>query len=68
VPPCYLELVTPAKERPPYSVSEATVQYLVKEDNKKVVAQFCKLYHPTAKAAAEAECDRLNAEYRKEQG
>lgn len=64
----YLELVTPVEELGPYSVSEATVQYLVKEDNKKVVAQFCKLYHPNAKAAAEAERDRLNAEYRKEQG
>lgn len=64
---CYLELFTPVEELEPYSVSEATVQYLVKEDNKKVVAQFCKLYHPNAKAAAEAECARLNAEYRKEQ-
>ena len=63
---CYLELVTPVEEQEPYSVSEATVQYLVKEDNKKVVAQFCKLYHPHAKAAAEAERDRLNAEFRKE--
>lgn len=64
---CFLELVTPVEEIEPYSVSEATVQYLVKEDNKKVVAQFCKLHHPNAKAAAEAERDRLNAEYRKEQ-
>lgn len=62
----FLELVTPLEEQEPYSVSEATVQYLVKEDNKKVVAQFCKLYHPTAKAAAEAECERLNEEWRKE--
>ena len=51
----WLKLVTPVEELEPYSVSEATVQYLVKEDNKKVVAQFCKLYHPHAKAAAEAE-------------
>ena len=65
--PAYLELITPVEEQEPYSVSEATVQYLVKEDNKKVVAQFCKLYHPHAKAAAEAERDRLNAEWRKEQ-
>lgn len=63
----FLELVTPIEKLEPYSVSEATVQYLVKEDNKKVVAQFCKLYHPHAKAAAEAECARLNAEWRKEQ-
>lgn len=62
-----IELVTPVEELEPYSVSEATVQYLVKEDNKKVVAQFCKLYHPNAKSAAEAERDRLNAEWRKEQ-
>ena len=66
VPPCYLKLITPVEEQPPYSVSEATVQYLVKKDNKKVVAQFCKLYHPTPKASAEDECARLNAEYRKE--
>ena len=64
---CFLELVTPVEEIEPYSVSEATVQYLVKKDNKKVVAQFCKLYHPNAKAAAEAERDRLNAKHRKEQ-
>lgn len=63
-----LELVTPVEELEPYSVSEATVQFLVKKDGKQVVSQFCKLYHPNAKAAAEAERDRLNAEYREEMG
>lgn len=32
-----------------------------------VAARFDKIIHPNAKAAAEAECDRLNAEWRKQQ-
>ena len=63
----YLKLVTPVEELEQYSVEEATVQFLVKKDGKRVVSQFCKLYHPNAKEAAEAERDRLNAEWRKEQ-
>ena len=33
----------------------------------KTVATYSKGNHPKAKAAAEAECARLNAEWRKEQ-
>ena len=69
VPPCYLELVTPVEEGEPYSVEEDSQYWHVfYEQNGGImtVCKFLKSYHPTAKAAAEAERDRLNAEWRKE--
>lgn len=68
VPFCFLELVTPVEEREPYSVEEAPTHWDVAADKgMKTVAMYSKGYHPNAKAAAEAECKRLNEEYRKEQ-
>ena len=64
VPPCYLELVTPVVE--PYCIADHIHGWIVYKDTPgNVVANFNKT-HPHAKAAAEAERDRLNAEYRKE--
>lgn len=61
----YLELVTPVEELEPYTVEEGKASYLLKKGDK-LLANYWPS-HPNAKAAAEAERDRLNAEYRKEQ-
>ena len=62
----HLELVTPVEEMEPYSVSENLHGWVVFKDTPgNVIANFNNT-HPHAKAAAEAERDRLNAEYRKE--
>lgn len=64
---CQLELMTPVEEREPYGVSENLHGWIVFKDTPgNVVANFNNT-HPHAKASAEAERDRLNAEYRKEQ-
>lgn len=63
----YLELVTPVEELEPYSVVDAHTHWDVADKNMKTVAMYSKGNHPNAKEAAEAERDRLNAEYRKEQ-
>ena len=65
-PVAFLELVTPVEELEPYSVGVSSHTWYVYKDDDVVVA-FNKKSHPNAKAAAEAECDRLNAEWRKEQ-
>lgn len=65
-PACHLELITPVEEREPYSVKET-----MSHDGWQIVrdglplAIYDSQRHPNAKAAAEAERDRLNAEYRK---
>ena len=76
IDPAYLELVTPVEEMRPYSVRECkcSKSMEVRRDNS---GRVCAVYYyggecpayteATAKAAAEAERDRLNAEYRKEQ-
>lgn len=62
-----LELVTPVEEMEPYEVTESSDYYGVgKDDLEEEAAIFWKKSHPNAKAAAEAECARLNAEHRKE--
>ncbi len=67
VPFFYLELVTPVEELEPYKVTESSDYYGVDKDDLEVEAAiFWKKSHPQAKAAAEAECKRLNEEYRKE--
>lgn len=76
VPPCYLELITPVEELKPYSVKlrqEITVDdtypycAVVDDDGNEAARFYCEQYEAgKAKAAAEAECARLNAEYRKE--
>lgn len=66
----YLELVTPVEELEPYRVEEDSQYWHVfyeQNGGLMTVCKFLKSYHPTAKAAAEAERDRLNAEWRKEQ-
>lgn len=63
----FLELVTPVEELEPYEVKEFKETIQVRVRNTPVMlASFDKECHPNAKAAAEAERDRLNAEYRKE--
>ena len=64
--PAYLELFTPVEELEPYIVGESTDYFSVEKDDEEL-SLFWKDKHPNAKAAAEAERDRLNAEYRKEQ-
>lgn len=62
----FFKLVTPVEEREPYSIADHIHGWIVYKDTPdNVVANFNKT-HPNAKAAAEAERDRLNAEYRKE--
>lgn len=72
----YFELVTPVEELKPYSVKlrqEITVDdtypycAVVDYDGNEAARFYCEQYEAgKAKAAAEAERDRLNAEYRKE--
>lgn len=63
----FFKLVPPVEELDPYGVSENIHGWIVFKDTPgNVVANFNNT-HPNAKAAAEAECARLNAEYRKEQ-
>lgn len=68
IPFYWFELVTPVEELEPYEVTESSDYYGVDKDDLEVEAAiFWKKSHPNAKAAAEAECARLNEEYRKEQ-
>lgn len=62
------ELVTPVEELEPYTIREYEDHYAVEKDGAMYSTFFKGSYHANAKAAAEAECDRLNAEYRKEMG
>lgn len=68
----YLELVTPVEEMKPYYVEQSTsknyweIYHQSISDGITLLASYSK-HHPHAKEAAEAECDRLNAEHRKEQ-
>ena len=65
---CHLELVTPVEELEPYFVMELKGAYGVYNTRFQPETEACHFYtdmHPHAKEAAEAECDRLNAEYRK---
>ena len=66
---CNLELVTPVEELEPYIVKKYSTFFAVEKRNnhKDRPATYDLDFHPNAKAAAEAERDRLNAEYRKEQ-
>lgn len=74
-PVCHLELVTPVEELEPYSVvrpenyqcvrimKEKRIHSSIPFDEEECVYRTLE----EAKAAAEAECDRLNEEWRKEQ-
>lgn len=63
----FLELVTPVEETLPYSVEEGNMVWSVSFNKHKAgevyVSRYFTATHPNAKAAAEAECDRLNAEW-----
>lgn len=66
IDPAYLELITTVEEQEPYCIADHIHGWIVYKDNPgNVVANFNKT-HPHAKAAAKAECARLNAEHRKE--
>lgn len=73
VPFFHVELITPVEELEPYFTKEDRTGLLWEvwkrdEENEAVlVASFWVSGHPNPKEAAEAECARLNAEYRKEQ-
>lgn len=64
--PAYLELVTPVEELEPYRVDHNQYGWHVEKDGE-ILATYNDERHPHAKEAAEAERDRLNSEYRKEQ-
>lgn len=64
-----LELVTPVEE--PYYIEETEYEYCLSRmvgERKDTPATYHKRMHPNAKAAAEAERDRLNEQYREEMG
>lgn len=68
----FLELVTAKEELEPYSVETGGYnKFRIKKGNLEYsyfpFGEHCVLSMDEAKAAAEAECARLNAEYRKEQ-
>lgn len=66
----WLELVAPVEELEPYFVMELKGAYGVYNTRFQPETEACHFFtdmHPHAKEAAEAECDRLNAEHRKEQ-
>ena len=69
VPAHSLELVTPVEKLEPYCVRKYSTFYAVEKYNnhKDRPATYDIYFHQNAKAAAEAERDRLNEEYRKEQ-
>lgn len=65
VPWYHLQLVTPVEELEPYIIKEYVDFYAVEKDGAQYSIFFKGSYHTKAKEAAEAERDRLNAEYRK---
>jgi hypothetical protein len=68
---CCLELITPVEELERYAVEPSDVAWFVVDTKHKAgtlnAVMFINAIHPNARAAAEAECARLNAEFRKEQ-
>jgi hypothetical protein len=65
--PAYLELIDPVEELEPYFVAYDDKFYHVhKKGEDAALAVYYETKHPHAKEAAEAERDRLNAEYIKE--
>lgn len=69
LPICFLKLITPVEELEPYCVRKYSSFYAVEKRNnhKDRPATYDVDNHPHAKEAAEAERDRLNDEWRKEQ-
>jgi hypothetical protein len=68
-PACHLDLITPVEEMEPYSVRESDAFDIVREGKIVMTIPFTEDDYYTfeqAQAAAKAERDRLNAEWRKE--
>jgi hypothetical protein len=66
---CFLELVTPVEELERYVVEPGDIAWFVvdkKHESGELNVVMYMNTHPNPKAAAEAECKRLNAEWRKE--
>lgn len=63
----FLKLVTPVGKLEPYIVSNDDFEYCVFDQTRKMTVCRYDICHPHAKEAAEAERDRLNEEWRKEQ-
>lgn len=66
---CFLELVTPVEELERYVVEPGDIAWFVVDKKHKSGELNVVMYmntHPNPKAAAEAECARMNAEWRKE--
>lgn len=68
IDPAYLELVTPVEELEPYYIGtwENMLAVYKKTQTEDIIISMFSQSHPHAKEAAEAECKRLNEEYRKE--
>ncbi len=62
-PACHLKLIIPVEEGEPYFIEETSNGYRLMKRNGELLANYWE-NHPYAKEAAEAECARLNAEYR----
>lgn len=62
----FFQLVTPVEDLEPYFIEKSGNGYRLMKRNGKLLANYWET-HPHAKAAAVAESDRLNAEYRKGQ-
>lgn len=56
-------IVTPVEELKPYIVRESDMYWKIYDENDELVVAFKKNIHPNAKAAAEAERDRMNKEW-----
>lgn len=50
-----------------YHIDMDSGEWYIMTETNAIVARYDKKYHPDAKAAAETECARLNAEWRKQQ-
>lgn len=70
IDPAYLELVKPVEEQERYVVEPSDIAWFVVDTKNQAgtlnAVMFINAIHPNAKAAAEAECARLNADCRKE--
>ena len=62
----YFKLIRPVEELEPYGIADHLHGWIVYKDTPGTVIANFNHTHPNAKKAAQAECARLNAEYRKE--
>lgn len=64
---CFLELVTPVEEIEPYHIETCAESVYVMDKKSGILACYDGDVHPNAREAAEAECKRLNEQYRKKE-